>query len=94
MPSGLIPALTTLLGRDNVLSEASERLVYGYDNSRRQSLPALVVFPENHAQVQAVVRLCHEHRTPLTVRGRGTGTTGATVPLENVLPTPVSDKSV
>ena len=85
MPAGLTPALIGLLGADNVLTEASERLAYGYDNSRQQALPALVVFPENHAQVQAVVRLCHEQRTPLTARGRGTGTTGATVPQENAI---------
>ncbi|HEB92222.1 MAG TPA: FAD-binding protein [Gammaproteobacteria bacterium] len=85
MPAGLTPALIELLGADNVLTETSERLVYGYDNSRQQALPARVVFPENHAQVQAVVRLCHEHRTTLTARGRGTGTTGATVPLENAI---------
>ncbi len=85
MPAGITPALIELLGVDNVLTEASERLAYGYDNSRQQALPALVVFPENHAQVQAVVRLCHEQRTPLTARGRGTGTTGATVPLENAI---------
>ncbi|MCF6212113.1 MAG: FAD-binding protein [Gammaproteobacteria bacterium] len=85
MPSGFTPALIELLGADNVLTEASERLTYGYDNSRQQALPALVVFPENHAQVQGVVRLCHEHRATLTARGRGTGTTGATVPLENAI---------
>ncbi len=85
MPSGFTPALIELLGADNVLTEASERLTYGYDNSRQQALPALVVFPENHAQVQGVVRLCYEHRATLTARGRGTGTTGATVPLENAI---------
>ncbi len=85
MPTGFTPALIELLGADNVLTEASERLTYGYDNSRQQALPALVVFPENHAQVQGVVRLCHEHRATLTARGRGTGTTGATVPLENAI---------
>ncbi|VAX02295.1 Fe-S protein, homolog of lactate dehydrogenase SO1521 [hydrothermal vent metagenome] len=85
MPADLTPALIELLGADNVLTEASERLAYGYDNSRQQALPALVVFPENHAQVRGVVRLCHEHRTALTARGRGTGTTGATVPLKNAI---------
>lgn len=85
MPTGFTPALIELLGADNVLTEASERLTYGYDNSRQQALPALVVFPENHAQVQGVVRLCYEHRATLTARGRGTGTTGATVPLENAI---------
>ena len=85
MPAGLAPALIELLGADKVLSEAAERLAYGYDNSRRQALPALVVFPEDHAQVLDIVRLCNEHRVPLVPRGRGTGTTGATVPLDEAI---------
>ena len=85
MPPELIAALTAALGEDAVLGEAAERLAYGYDNSRQQALPALVVFPEDHAQVQAVVRLCHAHRVALVARGRGTGTTGATVPLEQAI---------
>lgn len=31
-------------------------------------------------QVQAVVGICNEHRIPISARGLGTGTTGATVP--------------
>ncbi|BBA35288.1 oxidoreductase, FAD-binding [Methylocaldum marinum] len=54
---------------------------YGYDNSRRQSLPDAVVFPSNHVQTVELAHLCNEHRVALTARGRGTGTTGATVPL-------------
>ena len=59
----------------------AERLVYGYDNSRRQALPDAVVFPRTHEQVVALVRACREHRVPLTARGRGTNTTGASVPV-------------
>ena len=83
--SDLRPALVQLLGAANVLTEAADRLAYGYDNSRRNALPALVVFPEDHAQVQGIVRLCHAHRVPLVTRGRGTGTTGATVPLNDAI---------
>lgn len=68
------------LGADRVLSETSNCLPYGYDNSRLQALPDIVVFPANHDDVVAVVRLCHQANTPLIARGRGTGTTGATVP--------------
>ena len=34
-----------------------------------------------YSQVQAIVHICNEHRLPLTTRGRGSGTTGAAVPL-------------
>jgi D-lactate dehydrogenase (quinone) len=57
--------------------------VYGYDNSRLHSLPQAVVFPTTHEQVVSAVKACHQHRIALTVRGRGTGTTGATVPLQH-----------
>ena len=58
---------------------------YGYDNSKRHALPEAVAFPATHDEVMAVVRLCNEYHVPLTPRGRGTGTTGAVVPLEGGL---------
>ncbi|MGA7799764.1 MAG: FAD-linked oxidase C-terminal domain-containing protein [Gammaproteobacteria bacterium] len=60
-------------------------LPYGYDNSRRQALPGAVVFPREHGQIQEILRLCNRARIPVVARGRGTGTTGATVPLDNAL---------
>ena len=72
--------LADLVGHEALLTEAADCWPYGYDNSRRHHLPDAVVFPDDHAQVVAISRLCHETRTPLVARGRGTGTTGATVP--------------
>lgn len=72
--------LAAICGTEHVLQDPSECWVYGYDNSRRHALPERVVFPEHHEQVLAIVRLCIEHKIPLVVRGRGTGTTGATTP--------------
>ena len=69
------------LGRDHVLSDPSDCCVYGYDNSRQQALADAVVFATDIAQMQTLVRLCRQHRVPLIARGRGTGTTGATVPV-------------
>jgi len=40
-----------------------------------------VVFATEHAQIVALVRACRAARTPLIARGRGTNTTGATVPV-------------
>jgi D-lactate dehydrogenase len=58
---------------------------YGYDNSRRHALPQAVVFPTSHDQIAAAVRQCNRFNIPLTVRGRGTGTTGASVPVRGGL---------
>jgi len=62
--------------------DPAECLAYGYDNSRRQAQPDAVVFPTTHEQVVALVRVCRTTRTPLIARGRGTNTTGATVPVD------------
>lgn len=72
--------LITKLGEEKVLSDPVDCIAYGYDNSREQAQPDLVVFPDCHDDVVAVLKLCHRHRIPLIARGRGTGTTGATVP--------------
>ena len=74
-------ALQEIFTSNNLLFDASECWVYGYDNSKRQAMPDAVVFAQETTQIAALVRLCHQHHTPLTARGTGTGTTGATVPI-------------
>lgn len=81
LPPQLLPALREQLGAAQVLSDPADCMAYAYDNSKRVALPQAVVFASSHEQVLAVVRECDRHAVPLTVRGRGTNTTGATVPL-------------
>jgi len=78
--SALQSRAADIVGQDNVLTEPSDCLAYGYDNSRRHGKPAMVLFPTTTAEVQSIIRLCNEHHLPVITRGRGTGTTGATVP--------------
>jgi D-lactate dehydrogenase (quinone) len=81
LPTALIDSLRTDFGEDAFVTDPAERLVYGYDNSRREAIPDAVVFPTRHEQVATLVRACRAHRVPLTARGRGTNTTGASVPI-------------
>jgi D-lactate dehydrogenase len=80
--AALARALAQALPNDALLDDPAERLGYGYDNSKRQALPDLVALPTTHEHVVAIVRACREHRAPIVARGRGTNTTGATVPIE------------
>ncbi|MBB1089660.1 FAD-binding protein [Rhodopseudomonas palustris] len=73
-------ALIEIVGADNLLTNAADRWCYGYDNSRRQGVPLAVAFVTSTAQVQQLLSYCHAERLPVTARGAGTGTTGATVP--------------
>jgi D-lactate dehydrogenase len=74
-------ALQRLLSADQILRDPGERWSYGYDNSRCQDMPDVVVFPTSHAEVRDIVLLCNESKVPVITRGRGTGTTGAVVPV-------------
>jgi D-lactate dehydrogenase len=77
-------ALAGVLG-DRLLTDPADCWPYGYDNSRRHHLPDAVAFPESHEEVLALVRLCNRYDIPLVPRGRGTGTTGAAVPVHGGL---------
>ncbi len=72
--------LKTLFDRENILTAEAECWAYGYDNSRQHALPAAVVFATKTSQIKSLVEFCNAQHLPLVARGRGTGTTGATVP--------------
>jgi D-lactate dehydrogenase len=81
LPGPFLTRLKEIFPAGTLLTDPADCWVYGYDNSKRQVLPDAVAFPLSHAEALALVHLCNEYRIPLTARGRGTGTTGATVPL-------------
>lgn len=74
-------ALAAALPAAAMFTDPADCLPYGYDNSRRSVTPQAVVFPSSHEEVAAVVAVCHDERLPLVARGRGTNTTGASVPV-------------
>ena len=76
----VIDELKQIVGAESVLTAPADCWAYGYDNSRRHALPQAVVFAYEHEQVRDIARLCNREKLPLIARGKGTGTTGATVP--------------
>ena len=85
LSSEFLAHLRGSLPQTAIYTDPADCWAYGYDNSRKHALPEAVAFPVSHEEVLGVVRLCNEYRVPLTPRGRGTGTTGATVPLSGGL---------
>ncbi len=85
LPVAFLEGLKQQFSRNELLFEEAERYAYGYDNSRRQATPSLVVLPSTQGQVQHLLRLCDEHRIAVVARGSGTGTAGAAVPLEQAV---------
>ncbi|TAL83368.1 MAG: FAD-binding protein [Rhodanobacter sp.] len=81
MPNELFTCLREIFPDAALATGEAERIAYSYDNSRRHALPDAVVFPREHAQVESLLQACRKHHVPVIARGRGSNTTGATVPV-------------
>lgn len=75
-----IAQLGKLFPPDRVYTDPVDCYAYAYDNTRKVFPPDAVVFPLSALEVQAAVKFCNETWTPLVPRGRGTGTSGGSLP--------------
>jgi glycolate oxidase len=75
--------LTDALGADRVLTGDAIGDDYTKDEALTAvaTIPSAVVVPESTEDVATTLRLCDEHRIPVTARGSGTGLSGAAVPV-------------
>ena len=66
---------------DGVITDRARLRTYECDGlAHYRVTPALVVIPEDAAQLAAVVRACAEHGVPFVARGSGTGLSGGALP--------------
>jgi glycolate oxidase len=67
---------------DGLLRDDAELIAFESDGlSRLRARPGLVVFPQDAAEVQAIVAICHRYRVPFVARGHGTGLSGGALPI-------------
>src|SRR5262245_59479243 len=77
----ILQRLTTLLGAENVLTGKEDLIPYSFDGTAAlKQMPGCVVFARSAAQVQEVLRLANDTRTPVVTRGSGTGLSGGSLP--------------
>ncbi|MGZ4595287.1 MAG: FAD-binding and (Fe-S)-binding domain-containing protein [Actinomycetes bacterium] len=62
--------------RGDVSFDAASRAVYATDSSNYRQVPLGVVFPRDHDDVAAALRVCAEHDAPVLGRGAGTSLAG------------------
>jgi len=80
----LINNLTAIVGRDAVLSEPDQLLVYECDGlPHHKYRPQAVVFPNSTEQTSEVMRELARARVPFTPRGAGTGLSGGALALND-----------
>jgi glycolate oxidase len=71
-----------LAAATEVIREPEQLRTYECDGlTGRRVIPALVALPATAAEVQAVVRACHEAAVPFVARGAGTGLSGGALPV-------------
>ena len=72
-----IASFEQVVGAEHVVQDSTEMAVYESDGlAKLRSTPGLVVLPGTAAEVQQVVRLCHDAGVPFVARGQGTGLSG------------------
>ncbi|MDS4014542.1 MAG: FAD-linked oxidase C-terminal domain-containing protein [Candidatus Accumulibacter sp.] len=77
----LISRLRAVLPAHALLADEEEMRPYDCDGlTAYRHLPLLVALPEDEAQTQAVLRICHALHAPVVARGAATGLSGGATP--------------
>lgn len=79
--SAATAALRAALGENVVRTDSQSRFAASFDNTKISFLPDAVVFPRDESDIAETLRRANAERVPVTVRGAGTGTTGAAAPI-------------
>jgi glycolate oxidase subunit GlcD len=80
----LIENLRAVVGRDSVLTEPDELLVYECDGlPQHKYSPRAVVFPASTEEVASVLRILAREGVPFSPRGAGTGLSGGALALSS-----------
>src|SRR5258707_5644595 len=70
-----------VVGENGIIVERNQLQTYECDGlTALRTLPAAVVLPRSRDEVQAMVRICAQHRIPFVARGAGTGLSGGALP--------------
>jgi glycolate dehydrogenase FAD-linked subunit len=78
----ILTELYRILPPQAVITGSESKRPYECDGlSAYRQLPGVVVLPDTVEQVQAILKLCHQYKTPVVPRGAGTGLSGGALPL-------------
>ena len=76
-----IELFKNITGDEYVFSDGESLDHYSHDQTETLSyLPEVVIKPRTAEEVSAIMKVCNEHRIPVTPRGAGTGLSGGALP--------------
>jgi glycolate oxidase len=77
----VVQALGRLLPAESILYTPEDTVPYECDGlTAYRERPLVVALPETEAQVQSVLKVCHDLQVPVVARGAGTGLSGGAMP--------------
>lgn len=85
LASAALARFTDVLGADRVITDPTERLLYGRDGSIAEGEAGPVLLCETTEEVATCLRIAHEAGLPVVPRGSGTGLCGGAVPLDGAV---------
>ncbi len=81
LTTAIIEQFRQISGAGFVLLDEESLNNYGHDETEHLSFPPEVVIrPRTTAEISAIMKICNEHRIPVTPRGAGTGLSGGALP--------------
>jgi len=79
----MVNKFEAIVGREYCIVDPDKRYPYSHDETEDHSfLPDVVLIPANTDEVSRILKLCHEHKVPVTPRGGGTGLSGGALPVQ------------
>jgi len=76
-----LEAFKKIAGEQNVFVD--EEVLYNYSHDETEDLhyiPDVVIKPRSSEEISAILKICNQHKIPVTPRGAGTGLSGGALP--------------
>lgn len=68
--------LEEIVGQDKVLTDIEDKICFGFDSTRLQYLPDVIVKVKDSQQISSILKFANEYKIPVTPRGAATGLSG------------------
>ena len=79
--AAIIQSFKNIVGNENFFVDDESLEFYSHDETEQLSFkPQVVLKPVNPQQISDILKICNEHKIPVTPRGAGTGLTGGALP--------------
>lgn len=71
-----IKYLKEIAGEDKVITDIEDKICFGFDSTRLQYLPDVIVKVKDSQQISSILKFANEYKIPVTPRGAATGLSG------------------